>query len=192
MLRRAIREQLIRDHWDDMNRLAALFKDGLATPSLVIAKLQAMPRQHRVQQAIQELGRIGKTRHILHFADDEAFRRRVLVGLNKGELLHALARVLFFGQQGRFTQRDYEAQLHRATALSLLINALVVWNTCYLAASAERLGGVMDAIWSHLTPICWEHIQLVGHYNFAVPEWTGDLRPLAVEEERVLALRHVP
>ena len=157
----------------------------------MIAKLQAMPRRHRVQQAIQELGRIGKTRHILHFADDEAFRRRVLIGLNKGELLHALARVLFFGQQGRFTQRDYEAQLHRATALSLLINALVVWNTRYLAASAERLGGVMDAIWSHLTPICWEHIQLVGNYNFAEPEWTGDLRPLAGEEEPVLALRHV-
>jgi TnpA family transposase len=52
------------------NRLAASFKDGLVRPSLVVSKLQAMQRQNPLQQAIQELGRIGKTWHILHYIDD--------------------------------------------------------------------------------------------------------------------------
>jgi hypothetical protein len=49
------------------------------------------------------------------------------VGLNKGETLHSQARDIVFGQQGRFTVRGYEAQLNRASALSLVINAIVVW-----------------------------------------------------------------
>lgn len=178
VLRRSIRTPLIIAHWDEMNRMAASFQDGLATPSVVIAKLQAGPRQNPIQQAIQELGRIAKTRHILQYIDDEAFRRRVLVGLNKGEALHALARALFFGQQGRFIQREYETQLNRATALSLLINAIVVWNTRYFGAVGERVGPLTDALWRHLSPVSWEHILMVGKYSFEELQIRGELRPL--------------
>src|SRR5438874_5040814 len=118
VLKKDIREDLIVRHWDDMNRLAASLKDGLVRPSLVVAKLQAMRRQNPLQQAIQELGRLGKTRHILSYADDPVFRRRVLVGLNKQEMLHSLARTIVYGRQGRFGDQGYEAQLNRASALS--------------------------------------------------------------------------
>jgi TnpA family transposase len=40
----------------------------------------------------------------------------VLVGLNKGETLHSMARTVSFGRQGRFADRGYEAQLNRASA----------------------------------------------------------------------------
>ena len=109
VLRKNIREQLIIDHGDDMNRVAASFKDGVATPSVVIAKLQATQQLNPLQAAIQELGRAGKTRHILVFAIDEAYQRRILVGLNKGERVNGLARVSFFGQQGRFMQPEYKS-----------------------------------------------------------------------------------
>lgn len=98
-----------------------------------------MQRQNPLQQAIQELGRIGKTGHILHYVDDPPFRRRVLIGLNKGESLHALARDLSFGHQGRFTDRSYEAQLNRASALSLVINTIVVWNTRHYGRAQTKL-----------------------------------------------------
>src|SRR5256885_10675202 len=77
VLKKDIREDLIVRHWDDMNRLAASLKDGLVRPSLVVSKLQAMQRQNPLQQAVQELGGIGKTGHILHYVDDPPFRRRV-------------------------------------------------------------------------------------------------------------------
>jgi hypothetical protein len=59
-------------------------------PSLVIAKLQALQRHNPLQRAIQELGCLAKTRHILSYIDDSQLRRRILVGLNKQERLHGL------------------------------------------------------------------------------------------------------
>ena len=80
--------------------------------------------------------------------------------------------------------RGYEAQLNRATALSLVLNAIVVWNTRYLTAAAEELGKreklvvVTDEMWKHLSPILWEHVHLVGSYQFTEPKIEGEIRPL--------------
>jgi len=174
--------------WDDLNRLAASLKDGLVRPSLVVSKLQAMQRQNPLQQAIQELGRITKTWHILSYIDDQAFRRRVLIGLNKGETLHSMARAIFFGRQGRFTDRGYEAQLNRASALSLVLNAIVVWNTRHFERAQEKLSlqgdPVEEHVWLHLSCILWEHINLVGSYHFADLHLEGEFRPLREVEGR--------
>jgi len=79
--------------------------------------------------------------------------------------------------------RAYEGQLNRATALSLLINAIVVWNTRYYDAVGAHLGGFTDAIWSHISPISWEHILFVGNYSFDDLVLAGALRPLLVNNE---------
>ena len=156
--------------------------DGLVPPSLLVSKLQNLRRQNRLHQAIQELGRLAKTRHLLAYVDDGALRHRVLVGLNRQERIHSLARAVFFGRQARFPDRGHEAQLNRASALSLAINAIVVWNTRYLAAAADHLAqhghAVADTVWSHLSPLHWEHIHLVGRYSFNDPHLRGQLRPL--------------
>ena len=111
-----------------------------------------------------------KTLFILNYISDEAYRRRIRRMLNKGELLHALAREVFFGQQGMFRERDYESQLNRATSLSLLINAIVVWNTRYMMAAIEHLKStgypVLEEDLAHLSPLLWEQINLHGSYHF--------------------------
>ena len=93
--------------------------------------------------------------HNLEYIDDEQLRRRVLVGLNKGETLHSMARAVSFGRQGRFADRGYEAQLNRASALSLVLNAMVVWNTRYFEqakAKLEKQGHpVQENVWQHLS-----------------------------------------
>ena len=40
---------------------------------------------------------MAKTRHILSYVDDERLRRRVLIGLNKQERVHDMARDISFG-----------------------------------------------------------------------------------------------
>ena len=181
-LKKDIKVHLIMEHWDDLNRVAASLKDGLIRPSILISKLQAMQQHNPLQQAIQELGRIAKTLHILEYVDDPAFRRRVLIGLNKGEHLHSLARDIAFGRQGRFHDRGYEAQLNRASALSLVINAIAVWNTRYFeqaqAALAEQGIPVPEEVWQHLSPLQWAHIHLNGSYHFTNIALEGDFRPL--------------
>jgi TnpA family transposase len=51
-LKKDIRVNLIIEHWDDLNRVAASLKDGLICPSILISKLQAMQQQNPLQQAL--------------------------------------------------------------------------------------------------------------------------------------------
>ncbi len=180
----AIKRKLIRECWDDMHKVAASLKDGTTSATLLVSKLNNLKRKSGVQQAIQELGRLHKTLFYLDYISDESLRLRIRSALNKGELLHSLARDLFFGQQGLFRERDYEAQLNRATCLSLLINAIAVWNARYEMAALEYLketGHEFDEEdVSRLTPLLSEHISIHGTYHFdlAAPDRREGLRPL--------------
>ncbi|MFN2505345.1 MAG: Tn3 family transposase, partial [Acidimicrobiales bacterium] len=53
VLRRTIRDEVIVEHWDELNRLAASLADGLVPPSMLVSKLQGLRRQNALQQAIQ-------------------------------------------------------------------------------------------------------------------------------------------
>lgn len=181
-----INRERIRANWDEMHRIAASLQDGTVTAQLLVSKLQALKQQRGAHTGIQELGRIFKTLAALSYISDEAYRRRIHHTLNKGELLHALAREVFFGQQGLFRERDYAGQLNRATCMSLIINAIVVWNTRYLLAAVEELRRqgmvITDGDLGHLTPLVWEHITMHGSYHFDVhvPQQLRELRPLRV------------
>jgi TnpA family transposase len=179
-----IRPERIRANWDEMHRIAASLQDGTVTAQLLVSKLQALKQQHGAHTGIQELGRIFKTLAALTYISDEGYRRRIHHTLNKGELLHALAREVFFGQQGLFRERDYLGQLNRATCMSLIINAIVVWNTRYLLRALDHLRHtgypVTDNDLKHITPLLWEHITFHGSYHFDLgePQRQGGLRPL--------------
>lgn len=170
VLAHAIREPLILAQWETMNRLAASLQDQLNRPSLLLPKLQNMHEETALRQALQEVGRIARTRCILSFMTDASLRQRVLAGQHRCASLDAMARAIFFGQQGRFCDRDSAAQTRRALALSLVINAIIVWNTRYLGIaaqeSARRGQPVPEEMWQYLQPIMWEHIRLVGDYAF--------------------------
>jgi hypothetical protein len=89
---------------------------------------------------------------------------------------------------GASAARDYEAQLNRASALSLVLNAIVVWNTRYLTAAAEELAtqgeSTPEDLWPHVSPLHWEHIHLVGRYCFEEPTVASGLRPLRTSQAR--------
>jgi TnpA family transposase len=81
---------------------------------------------------------------IIFHSHRKRFRRRVLIGLNKGEALHALARQLFFGQLGELRDRSFEDQLHRASYLRLLMAAIAAWNTVYKEDRKKEMQSVFS------------------------------------------------
>lgn len=123
---------IIEQNYEDILRLAYSIKEGLVSSSLILSKLGSYSRQNSLAKALQEMGRIEKTIFILRYATDSILRRRILVGLNKGEAMNGLARAVFFGKQGELRERDLQDQLQRASALNILINAISIWNTVYL------------------------------------------------------------
>jgi len=69
---------------------------------------------------------------MLEWMKDPELRRRVQVGLNKGEAKNALARAVFFNRQGDLRDRSFENQRYRASGLTLIVAAIILWNTVYL------------------------------------------------------------
>src|SRR4051794_29298155 len=84
-------------------------------------------------------------------------RRRVHLGLNKGEARNSLARAVFFYRRGAVRDRLREDLQNKASGLNLVVAAIVLWNTVYLeqaVAALERQGTPMPAdCLPHLSPL---------------------------------------
>ena len=161
----------IESHWDELLRLATSIRQGTVTASLVLRKLAAYPRQNGLAWSLRELGRIDRTLFMLDWLQSPELRRRVTIGLNKGEAKNALSRAVCFHRRGLMQDRTFDDQRLRAGGLNLVVAAIVLWNTVYLerAVTTLRASGadVPDALLQHLSPLAWEHILLTGEYRWA-------------------------
>ena len=170
--------------WKEVLRLATSIKRGTVTASLILRKLGAYPRQNSLALALRELGRVERTLFTLEWLQSPELRRRVQVGLNKGEAKNALARAVFFNRLGELRDRTFENQRYRASGLNLVVAAIVLWNTVYLerAIKGLREAGqlVKDSLLTHLSPLGWEHINLTGDYVWHANKRVakGGFRPL--------------
>ncbi len=150
----------IRAHWDAILRLAASIQQGTVTASLMLRKLGSYPRQNGLALALRELGRIERTLFTLDWLQDIELRRRVQIGLNKGEAKNALARAVFFNRLGELRDRSFENQRYRTSGLNLVVAAIVLWNTAYLERVVQALrdtGNADNSLLPHLSPLGWEH-----------------------------------
>ena len=188
LARNRISLPLITRNWDDFLRVAGSLKLGTVSASEIMRTLQGGQNPSTLSRAIGELGRIAKTLYMLAYIDDEAYRRRILTQLNRGESRHSVARAVFHGQRGELRQRYRDGQEEQLGALGLVVNVIVLWNTLYMAEALDylRLNGVEvdheDVV--RLSPLKHKHINMLGRYQFALPESIrqGKLRPLNLGE----------
>jgi len=182
--RHVVNARLIHDHWEDMLRLAGSLKLGRVKAATVMRTLQRAGSLSGLGRAVAELGRVEKTLYLLAYVQDEAYRRRILVQLNRGEGRHALARAIFHGKKGELRQRYREGMEDQLSALGLVVNAVVLWNTRYLQQALEQwqeTEGIPnpDDV-ARLSPLLHDHVNVLGRYDFTLPEniAAGQLRPL--------------
>jgi len=179
-----INTALIAQHWDDLLRLAGSLKRGKVPATGIMRVLQRGESPTRLAQALAEFGRLDKTLYLLTYLDNETRRRATLTQLNRGEGRHSLARALFHGKRGELHQRYREGQKDPLGALGRVVNVIALWNTLYMEAVLTQLRQegypVRDEDVARLSPLLFEHINLLGRYSFTVPEAVirGELRPL--------------
>lgn len=180
----------IESHWDDLLRLTSSLHKGTVTASLMLGKLASYPRQNGLAWALRECGRIERSIFALKWLQSPLLRRRVQVGLNKGEARNKLARAVCHYQLGEIRDRSYEDQQYRASGLNLVIAAIILWNTVYLAEAVEQLKRdgvtIKEEYLQHVSPLGWEHINLTGDFQWNVKHIppTGQLRPLRTKQHR--------
>ena len=152
----------------------------------MLRKLGSYPRQNGLAVALRELGRIERTLFILDWLQSIELRRRVQAGLNKGEARNALARAVFFNRLGEIRDKSFDQQRYRASGLTLLTSAIVLWNTVYLERAVNALKNkgetIDDSLLQYLSPLGWEHINLTGDYVWKKSSKLkdGKFRPLRV------------
>lgn len=103
-----VNKKQITSHWDEILRLATSINHGSVTASLMLRKLGAYPRQNGLAVALRELGKVERTLFLLQYISSIQLRRRIHLGLNKGEAKNALARAVFFNRLGELRDRTNE------------------------------------------------------------------------------------
>jgi TnpA family transposase len=185
--------KLIEANWDDVQRVIAAFRNRIVTPSLILRKLGATPRQSALSLALREIGRIERTLHTIDWIEDKELRADTTDELNKGEARHTLARAVAFHRLGKFRDRNHEQQSHRAAALNLVTACIGLFNCRYLERAVDdlrRRGVDIDHNrLRRLSPLGWDHINLTGDYVWsdAVPYDVDGMRPLNREPDTLAA-----
>jgi TnpA family transposase len=176
--------RLIIENWNDLIRLAGSLKLGHLKAAGVMRMLQVKDRPTTLAKALTQLGRIIKTLHILNYIDDPAFRRRILVQLNRQELRHRLGRRIHLGERGEIRSPLRQGQEEQLGALGLALNVVVHWNAVYMQEALGKIAGagtdIDPADVARLSPLMWRHINFLGNYDFSLPDTVanGGFRPL--------------
>jgi hypothetical protein len=80
------------------------------------------------------------------------------------------------------TRTYYEGMEDQLSALGLVLNCVVLWNTFYSNRALEHLRAhgypVLDADAQRLSAFIRTHIGIDGHYAFHLPDLGGGHRPL--------------
>jgi TnpA family transposase len=174
----------IEKNWDDLLRVVGSLKLNRVSASELLHSLLGARIPTALAKALCEVGKVAKTIHLLRYVSDENYRRRILVQLNRGEQRHSLARRVFHGRRGELRQPYREGQEDQLSALGLVVNALVLWNTLYMNEAVNYLRNqqfpVDDADLAHLSPLEVRSVNLAGTYNFnnVHTALNGQFRPL--------------
>jgi TnpA family transposase len=183
LLRNVIDIDIIIEQWDQLVRLVASLKDRTAPAHVVMQRLANAPAADRLASALIQLGRLIKTIHILRYTHEEPLRQAIQLQLNRGEFRHNLAKWIFFANQGEFRHRDHEEIMNKASCLSLLSNAVLIWNTVHMGRIAEQLRSaghvIRDEDLARVSPLAHAHVIPSGSY-FQSPRRRADIAPEAV------------
>ena len=79
---------------------------------------------------------------------------------------------LLFAEQGQIKKSQLQDQVNQASALTLVTNAVIVWNTRYMQEIIDQLRfegyEVDDKDIAHISPCRYDHINKHGKLTFNV------------------------
>jgi len=171
--------EVLRCHGDDNRRRFAIQLCDFAPIRDFSGPLRdGSSTSDRLAKALTALGHAVKTIFVLRYLSDPDLRYRVQLQLSHGESRHELVgRCLFFANRGEFRTGDAEEIMNKASCLSLLSNAVLVWNTIRMTQIVDQLRGagheIADQELAHVSPLMHTHVIPNGTYRFGDEEEPG-------------------
>lgn len=142
-----------------------------STASSVFSRLTSYAKQHPLQQAFKEMGKIYRSLYILKYYDELKLRQMTEKQLNKVERSHQFAKAVFFDNNREIQQELKEDQDIAINCRVLIQNAIILWNCLklselYQKQSDPRERERMIEIFRGGSACTWRHINLQGIYEF--------------------------
>jgi TnpA family transposase len=156
--------------WDEIVRVISALKSGQASAQSVLPKIISCQSGDALAQAFKKIGQILKTTFLLRYFNEPVLRQQIRHQLNIGETRHSLARQVFFSNKGEFRAGDLDSLVSKSSCLSMVCNAILLWNTKQIEKAFNTLanqGKKPDsALLKHVSPLTWENIRISGRYDF--------------------------
>jgi TnpA family transposase len=164
-----INKALIMKEADNILRIFATLALKENSQSNIVRKLSSY-QSNDTLRALIELDKIVMSLYMLDYIDDEEMRKNVHRSLNRGESYHQL-RSAIAKVSGRKLIGKNEIELIINNECARLLALCIIFYNAYLLSKifdycrAKHLKAESDKI-IRLSPVAWQHINLIGQYNF--------------------------
>ncbi len=166
-----IKEQLIIDEWPNLKRIMATLALKETTQSIIIKKLCTYTHTNKMRQALFEYDKLERSIYTLKYLSDSKLQQIVHHSQNRIESYHNL--------RAAIAQVNGKKELHGKTDIDieisnqcgrLVANAIIYYNSAILSDLLEKQqlykSDRMSKKLRKISPVAWQHIHLLGHYNF--------------------------
>lgn len=167
---RKIRERLIIDEWENIQRIIVSLACKATTQSIIISKLSAHARKNKTKQALWEYDNIIRSLYLLDYVDSPPLRRHIQKALNRTESYHKLRRAIAIANGGKLRFRTQTEQEIWNECSRLIANCIIHYNAAILSNlldKYESTTGTESTEWiKQISPVAWQHVNLYGRYEF--------------------------
>jgi len=162
-------KELLKKEWDNILRIFVTLAMKKNTQSRIVRKLSSF-KSNDTLKALIELDKIVMSLYILDYVDDEQMRKSVHRSLNRGESYHQLRAAIAKVSGRKLAGRDeIELVIHnesaRFIALCIIFYNASLLTSLYEFCLANNMQDECKKI-TKLSPVAWQHISLVGKYEF--------------------------
>jgi len=167
---RKIRERLIIDEWENIQRIIVSLACKATTQSIIISKLSAHARKNKTKQALWEYDNIIRSLYLLDYVDSPPLRRHIQKALNRTESYHKLRRAIAIANGGKLRFRTQTEQEIWNECSRLIANCIIHYNAAILSNMLDQYENTTDTVnteWiKQISPVAWQHVNLYGRYEF--------------------------
>lgn len=184
-------KKLIINEHGNIQRIIASLALKESTQSIIIGKLSSYKSMNPTLKAMIELDKIIMSTYMLDYVDDPDLRSIVHRALNGGEGFHQLRSAILQMSDRKFTGRTEPALNISNECNRFLANCIIYFNASILTnlfEVYEKQGHTkMCEKLKRLSPVAWQHINMVGKFEFYANQQKLDL--LKITEGLVKELR---
>jgi len=165
---RPVNWELIAQNYDELVRYATALKLGTAEAQQLLRRFVRGGPRRPAHQALDELGRVGRTIFLCKYLADETVRHEVHEGRQVIEHWNSGIDFIFYGKNSELTGEDREDQEISMLAMHLLQSSLVLVNTLIIQqilSEPQWAGRLTNRDKKAITALIWAHINPYGTFH---------------------------